>query len=223
MEMVKILRSLLYRPGFKTRFRPHGHITYYPQRPLIIPRPFFSLSPSLCTLFFPRSLFASRMSFPSSYFSSPHLDSTLDRSSTSSSNYDGRNPLRTRPRRFMALIFAAGFAIVILLSQHPLLAEYTQSYRSSLDAHASDSPTDMITAPSSVHTVTVEVERQLEPVVFALLMFSENSAKEGAILLKVPAFPLEFFFSIQIGLNNKSSRLVRDNVHQSTPPFPHRL
>jgi len=81
----------------------------------------------------------------------------------------------------------------------------------------------MITAPSSVHTVTVEVERQLEPVVFALLMFSENSAKEGAILLKVPAFPPEFFFSIQIGLNNKSSRLVRDNVHQSTPPFPHRL
>jgi len=32
--------------------------------------------------------------------------------------------------------------------------------------------------------MTVEVEQQLEPIVFALLMYSEDSAKEGAILLK---------------------------------------
>jgi hypothetical protein len=47
----------------------------------------------------------------------------------------------------MLLLVAAAFAIVALLSQRPLLAEYSQSYPASLDAHLSDPTTDALTAP----------------------------------------------------------------------------
>jgi hypothetical protein len=86
--------------------------------------------------------------------------------------YDGRLAMRTRPpRRLMFLLFAAVFVTIILLSRHPFLAE---PMGASLGLH---SPFSSQNAPAAV-----------EPVVFALIMFSESSAAEGAILLKVPYF-----------------------------------
>jgi hypothetical protein len=61
----------------------------------------------------------------------------------------------------MFLLFAAAFATIVLLSRHPI--------GTSLGLHSSSPPQNTA----------------LEPVVFALIMFSESSATEGAILLKV--------------------------------------
>lgn len=77
--------------------------------------------------------------------------------------YDGRLVVRTRPRRLMFLLFAAAFATIILFSRYPSLAD---PMGSSLGHYS----------PSLV---------AVEPVTFALIMFSESSATEGAILLKV--------------------------------------
>jgi hypothetical protein len=77
--------------------------------------------------------------------------------------YDGRLGVRSRPRRLMFLLFAAAFAMIVLFSRHPSLAE---PIGASLGLHSSSTPA-------------------VEPVVFALIMFSESSATEGAILLKV--------------------------------------
>jgi hypothetical protein len=60
----------------------------------------------------------------------------------------------------MFLLFAAACATIVLFSRHP-------SIGASLGLHS----------PSTLTAV--------EPVVFALIMFSESSATEGAILLKV--------------------------------------
>jgi len=88
------------------------------------------------------------------------------------SMYDGRRAVRTRPRRLMFLLFAAALALIILFSRHTLLAEPTGA---ELGLHSPSSPQNM------------------EPVVFALIMFGESSATEGAILLKVNCFFLKFF------------------------------
>jgi len=69
----------------------------------------------------------------------------------------------------MILLFGAAVAALVFFSQHSLLSE------SSLDPRPLISPQNTVaTAPFTV-----------EPVVFALIMYSENSAKEGAILIKV--------------------------------------
>ena len=80
--------------------------------------------------------------------------------------YDGRLPFRVRPRHLMILLFTAVVAILVLFS---LLSE------SSPDQPTSVSPQNAVTITSST----------VEPVVFALIMYSGNSAREGAILLKV--------------------------------------
>jgi hypothetical protein len=66
----------------------------------------------------------------------------------------------------MFLLFAAGLATIILLSRHSLLPE---PIGASLGFHSSSPPQNTA----------------MEPVVFALIMFSESSATEGAVLLKV--------------------------------------
>jgi hypothetical protein len=76
--------------------------------------------------------------------------------------YEGRMAYRTRPRRLMLLLFAAAFVTIVLFSRH------SQSYGAPLGFHSSAS-----------------LQNAASPVVFALIMFSEASAKEGAILLKV--------------------------------------
>ena len=87
--------------------------------------------------------------------------------------YDGRLAVRSRPRRLMFLLFAAAFATIVFFSRHPLLAE---PIGAKLGLHS----------PSALTQHTAG-----EPVVFALIMFSESSATEGAILLKVSySFPL---------------------------------
>lgn len=83
--------------------------------------------------------------------------------------YDGRLTVRTRPRRLMFLLFAAAFVTIILFSRNPLL---TEPMGASLGFGSSSSPKNSA----------------MEPVVFALIMFSESSATEGAILLKVPSY-----------------------------------
>jgi len=81
--------------------------------------------------------------------------------------YDARLAVRKRPRRFMFLLFAAAFSTIILLSRHSLFAEHMGA--ASLGPHS----------PSPLQNTAVE------PVNFALIMFTENSANEGAILVKV--------------------------------------
>ena len=85
--------------------------------------------------------------------------------------FDGRLAARM-PRRLMFLLVAVAFATVILFSRRPLLAEPTGA---SLDLHSPSLPQNT----------------PLEPVVFALIIVSEDSAKEGAILLKVSSL---FFY-----------------------------
>ena len=80
--------------------------------------------------------------------------------------YDGRLAVRTRPRRLMFLLFAAAFITIILFSRNPL------PMGASLGFHLSSPPQN----------------GAMEPVVFALIMFSESSATEGAILLKVSSY-----------------------------------
>ena len=112
--------------------------------------------------------------------------------------HEARQHLRTRPRRVIMLLFAAAFVsiIVVLFSwQHSLPIDYVQvqRYKCPLDSQSlftSDLceslplPTHAVTTVSpSIHTVVVEPP--VEPVVFALIVHSESSAKEGAVLLKV--------------------------------------
>jgi hypothetical protein len=138
------------------------------------------------TLFFDRDLvpptiFSFRMA------SSPHSSTSLQRRLLDSAGdvqmasfllaHDGQRPLRTRPRRLLILLFAAAVATLLLLSQRPLLSGYVQPYRAS--------PSSRPAISQNVVTPTVAIEHAVEPVVFALIMHSEVSAKEGAILLKV--------------------------------------
>jgi hypothetical protein len=83
----------------------------------------------------------------------------------------------------MILLFAAA-AATVLFSQHPILSGYTHThpYQVSLVPRPS---TPLDNSASALTVQTEVVERPVEPVVFALLMYSETSAKEGAILLKV--------------------------------------
>ena len=84
--------------------------------------------------------------------------------------YDDRRSFRARSRHLIILLFGAAVAALVFFSQHSLLSE------SLLDPRPLISPQNTVaTAPSTV----------VEPVVFALIMYSENSAKEGAILIKV--------------------------------------
>jgi hypothetical protein len=120
----------------------------------------------------------------------------LDKAYTTSFRlkYEARQHLRARPRRVMIFLFVAAFLSVILFSQqHPFSADYVRHDEGPLDSQtlfASDlyeslplPPNTVVTASPSMHTVVVEPH--VEPVVFALVMYSESSAKEGAILLKV--------------------------------------
>jgi hypothetical protein len=74
----------------------------------------------------------------------------------------------TRPRHMVALLFAVAFVAIILFSR--------QSYGALFGvANPSVSPQNALSANQIPQ----------EPVVFALIMYSESSAKEGAILMKV--------------------------------------
>jgi len=95
---------------------------------------------------------------------------------------DSRQPFRRRPLHLMILLFAVAVATLVLFSQRPLLSEYAQPglFPRPLNPKKGSAPS---TATPVMQTEVVE--RPVEPVVFALLMYSETSAKEGAILLKV--------------------------------------
>jgi hypothetical protein len=83
------------------------------------------------------------------------------------SMYEGRLGYRTRPRRLVILLLAATFIVIVLFSRHHFPpAEPAQS----------------LGAP---HAGPLAQYPPVEPVVFALIMYSEGSATEGAILLKV--------------------------------------
>ena len=69
-------------------------------------------------------------------------------------------------------------------------------------------------------TETVVVEPRVQPVVFSLVLVSEQSAQEGTILLKVRYMTI--FFDIAASCN-KVSFSVRYHVHLTTPPFPYYL
>lgn len=98
---------------------------------------------------------------------------------------DGRRPFRARPRRLMILLFATAVATLVLFSQRPLISEYFQPYQDSLIPRPLIPSKDSATPTATPVMQTEVAEHPVEPVVFALLMYSETSAKEGAILLKV--------------------------------------
>jgi hypothetical protein len=89
----------------------------------------------------------------------------------------------------MILLFAVAITTLLLFSQRSLFSE------SSLD----DRP------PTSSPFAAVQTT---EPVVFALIMYSENSAREGAILLKVSAR-----LGLMSRLGNRTHHIVRHNVY----------
>jgi hypothetical protein len=103
------------------------------------------------------------------------------------STYDGRRPFRTRPRRLLALLFAAALVTTLLLfSQRPFLSENIEPHRAFFAPRPSISLQNTVPLTGSPAVPTAVVEHvAVEPVIFALLMHSEVSAKEGAILLKV--------------------------------------
>jgi len=84
----------------------------------------------------------------------------------------------------MTLVFAAAVATLVLFSQRPLISEYFQPYQDSLIPRPLIPPKGSAT-PTATPVMQTEGVHPVEPVVFALLMYSETSAKEGAILLKV--------------------------------------
>lgn len=85
------------------------------------------------------------------------------------SMYEGRLGYRTRPRRLVILLLAATFIVIVLFSRHHFPAEPAQSPGALFRPHAD----------------SLAPHPPVEPVVFALIMYSEGSATEGAILLKV--------------------------------------
>jgi hypothetical protein len=90
--------------------------------------------------------------------------------------HEGRMGCSTRPRQIMALLLAVTFLAIVWFSQ--------QSYGALFGLDPSVSPQDALTFAN---------QPQAEPVVFALIMYSETSAKEGAILIKVlPSNLIEF-------------------------------
>ena len=102
-------------------------------------------------------------------------------------------PFRTRLRRVTVWLLISAFASVIFFSQYRLSKPYAQACQSfdhqisCLPGPQVDTPPLTVTATWSAPptTETVIVESLVQPVVFALIMYSESSAKEGAILLKV--------------------------------------
>jgi hypothetical protein len=86
----------------------------------------------------------------------------------------------------MMFLFAIALVSVIAFSQqHPLPADYVQHYEAPLDPQTLFGPDTNTVTPASPPIHNVVVEPPVEPVVFALIMYSEPSAKEGAVLLKV--------------------------------------
>jgi hypothetical protein len=88
----------------------------------------------------------------------------------------------------MFLLLAVVFVAIILLSQKHLHAPPYQALHPQTQvapaSHKGLPPSTItVTAPPVVQTILVEPP--VEPVVFALIMYSVSSAKEGAILLKV--------------------------------------
>jgi hypothetical protein len=117
-----------------------------------------------------------------------------------SSSFGGKPLFRTR-RRVIFWLFGATFALIILYThwQQPLGEERYFESCQSLDPQIPcvpeipfDSPphTVTITQTAPPTTKTMVVESPVEPVVFALIMYSESSAMEGAVLLKVLCYVL---------------------------------
>lgn len=161
----------------------------------------------------------------------PPDDSQPEPSLFQSSWFGGRSPLRTR-RRVIFCLFAATFALIVLYShwQQPLGGERYFESCQSLDPQVPCVPEQLINHP--LHTVTITqtappttktmiVEPPVQPVVFALIMYSEVSAVEGAVLLKVLNSTSLFLDPLSCVTQPSSS--VRYHVHLTTPPFSHRL
>jgi len=85
----------------------------------------------------------------------------------------------------LVLLFAAAVTTLLLFSQRPFLSENTKPHQAFFAPPPSISPQNTVPPTGSPAVPTVAVEHAVEPVIFALLMHSEVSAKEGAILLKV--------------------------------------
>ena len=103
--------------------------------------------------------------------------------------FGGMSPFRTR-RRVIFCLFVATFALISVYFhwQQPLhSAKYFKSCQS-LDPQTPCVPGPFIDFIAS-HTVTTTT---VQPVVFALIMYSESSAMEGAVLLKVLYMTLLF-------------------------------
>jgi len=110
--------------------------------------------------------------------------------------FEGRLGCSTRPRQLAVLLFSVIFVGTILLSR--------QYYGALFRLGPSASPQNLNALPT-------------EPVVFALIMYSESSAKEGAILMKV------LLHLNRSSICIKLLDIVCYHVHDATPPVPYHL
>ena len=100
------------------------------------------------------------------------------------SSWNGARFFRTR-RRVTFLLVAVVFASIVY-SQNPLGEKYSLDPITRVPELHVDPPLTVTitrTAPPTIETVAVEPP--VQPVVFSLVIYSESSAKEGAVLLKV--------------------------------------
>lgn len=138
--------------------------------------PFPLCQPFQCASLCPPHFFPFPMSSSSPHSATPlqplRLDSLNDAQEASFSlAYDNRLPFRAKPRHLMFLLFAAAVATLLLLSQLPFFS--------------SPNSRPSISAINGAALNSSTAVRTVEPVVFALIMYSESSAREGAVLLKV--------------------------------------
>ena len=123
---------------------------------------------------------------------------------TRSFSNGARLPFRKRFHVMFLFLATAFAAITLLYYSHRRLGENYPHPLSrpqacqSLDPHITCVPEVRVNSPS----LTVVVEPSVQSVIFSLVMFSEQSAKEGVVLLKV--HHLAFYFNIVASRNRAS-------------------
>ncbi|KAH9023197.1 hypothetical protein EDB84DRAFT_477760 [Lactarius hengduanensis] len=123
--------------------------------------------------------------------SSPHHSTPYHPRNSPDGSWHG-GILLFRTQRVAFLLLATALASVVLFSgqhpgeKHPQACQTSDLQTTCMPDLRSDSPpvTVTVTRTAPPTTKTVIVEPPVQPVVFALVMFSESSAKEGAVLLK---------------------------------------
>lgn len=132
----------------------------------------------------------------------PFISSSSSSSSLFSQSSDSWTFLLPRRRRYVftfAIVALTGLVLWLQAGTPPQENRHVELEPSELEVLRSPPPSPLvqvlppttitITAPVVTETVTIQrSSRTLEPVVFSLIMWSESSAIEGALLVKVRLF-----------------------------------